>query len=80
MHVGAGQDKQLDAGNAEGTDMCRHDGPAILSSTNPVVWQFIVHPSLSGLKRPDVYNKEREDSLNLCTGRPPTGVMIPDAV
>ena len=22
----------------------------------------------------------REDSLNLCTGRPPTGVMIPDAV
>ena len=21
-----------------------------------------------------------EDSLNLCTGRPPTGVMIPDAV
>ena len=23
---------------------------------------------------------ERESSLNLCTGRPPTGVMIPDAV
>jgi len=22
----------------------------------------------------------REDSLNLCTGRPPKGVMIPDAV
>jgi len=22
----------------------------------------------------------REDFLNLCTGRPPTGVMIPDAV
>ena len=22
----------------------------------------------------------REDSLNLCTGRPPTGVTIPDAV
>ena len=22
----------------------------------------------------------REDSLNLCTGRPPTGVMIPEAV
>jgi len=22
----------------------------------------------------------REDPLNLCTGRPPTGVMIPDAV
>jgi len=22
----------------------------------------------------------REDSLNLCTGRPPAGVMIPDAV
>ena len=22
----------------------------------------------------------REDSLNLCTGRPPTGAMIPDAL
>ena len=22
----------------------------------------------------------RESSLNMCTGRPPTGVMIPDAV
>jgi len=22
----------------------------------------------------------RESSLNLCTGRPPTGMMIPDAV
>jgi len=25
-------------------------------------------------------NRLREDFLNLCTGRPPTGVMIPDAV
>jgi len=24
--------------------------------------------------------RERESSLNLCTGRPPTGVMISDAV
>ena len=25
-------------------------------------------------------SSEREDSLNLCTGRPPTGVMMPGAV
>jgi len=25
-------------------------------------------------------HRSQEDSLDLCTGRPPTGVMIPDAV
>ena len=27
-----------------------------------------------------VHRLREESSLNLCTGRPPTGVMIPDAV
>jgi len=27
-----------------------------------------------------VHRLRDESSLNLCTGRPPTGVMIPDAV
>ena len=53
-HVGAGQDKQLSARNVEGTDMCCHDGRAILGSMDPVLWQCIVHTSLPCLKSPDV--------------------------
>ena len=30
--------------------------------------------------REDVHRLREGPSLNLCTGRPPTGVMIPDAV
>jgi len=69
MHIRADQDKHFSAGNVEGTDMCRHDGPAILSYTDPVLWQFTVYPSPSGLQCPDecrtvVYNEEKADPLH----------------
>jgi len=37
VHVQADQDKQCSAGNVEGTDMCRHDGSAVLSYLDPVL-------------------------------------------
>ena len=32
------------------------------------------------IRRSKLYYTAYESALNLCTGRPPTGVMIPDAV
>ena len=40
--------------------------------------QHLVSPHYPVGGRP--VHRLREDSVNLCTGRPPTGVMIPDAV
>ena len=44
-----------------------------------VVWECGVEQWL-GVRRTHLVHRLREDSLNLCTRRPPTGVMIPKAV
>ena len=42
-----------------------------------VTWKFFNFPTKSALP---VHTLRKESSLNLCTGQPPTGEMIPDAV
>jgi hypothetical protein len=41
---------------------------------------YAVHTSFGVKNVKRVYNLREESSLNMCTGRLPTGVMIPDAV
>ena len=57
--------------------------PLHVSSTIVLIIRRLkLHYTASGITpvggRP--VRKLNESSLNLCTGRPPTGVMIPDAV
>jgi len=50
--------------------MCSSSG-----GQNCIIQRLVSSQSVGG--RP--VHRVREDSLTLCTGRPPTGVMIPDA-
>jgi len=56
-----------------------HVSSTVCSSSggqNCIIQHLVSSHSVGG--RP--VHRLREDSLNMCTGRPPTGVMIPDAV
>ena len=58
-------------------------GSLPLLSPNVLIIRSKLYYTASGIVTPVggcPVHRLRDDSLNLCTGRPPTGVMIPDAV